>query len=109
MKKIKIKYLYLFDRFIYWRIFCFVCEREPKRRPRTEFQRSISQPQPRAISQPRYSNRASIRRSVRISQRTADSGIDSFRDPKLLHAYSDTDLRFDYYFQDSDKINTIIM
>lgn len=39
------------------------------------------------------SNRASMRRSVRVSQRTADSGIDTFYEPKMLHAYSETDLR----------------
>lgn len=77
-------------RFIYWRICCFVCTREPKRRRsrRSEFQRSLSQP-PRIASA-----RPSIRRSVRVSQRTADSGIDSYCEPHLGHAYSDTELRF---------------
>lgn len=77
-------------RFIYWRICCFVCTREPKRRRsrRPDAQRSQSQP-PRIRS-----NRTSIRRSVRISQRTADSGFDSYRDTHLPHAFSDTELRY---------------
>lgn len=83
-----------FKRFIYWRVCCFVCTREPKRRPRRgELQRSrpTSQHYP-AIT--RGSNRASMRRSVRVSQRTADSGFDSFHEPRLSHAFSDTDLRY---------------
>lgn len=100
-----------FKRFIYWRVCCFVCTREPKRRPRRggEFQRSISHHpstgrpsslhqtgRPSSLHHPgitRGSNRASMRRSVRVSQRTADSGIDSFYEPRLSHAFSDTDLR----------------
>lgn len=76
-------------RFIYWRICCFVCTREPKRRRtrRAEMQRSLSQPSRIASARP------SIRRSVRVSQRTADSGIDSYCEPHLAHAYSDTELR----------------
>lgn len=78
------------NRFIYWRICCFVCTREPKRRRsrRSEFQRSLSQPSRIASARP------SIRRSVRVSQRTADSGIDSYCEPQLAHAYSDTELRY---------------
>lgn len=68
---------------------CFVCTREPKRRiRRNDFQRSISQAQSM-----RFSNRASIRRSVRISQRTTDSGIDFPHERRMSHAYSDTELR----------------
>lgn len=90
----------LWYRFIYWRVCCFVCTREPKRRPRRpDFQRSISyhhQSNSRPISQyqpTRFANRASMRRSVRVSQRTADSGIDTFYEPRLSHAFSDTELR----------------
>lgn len=80
-------------RFIYWRVCCFVCTREPKRRVRRpDFQRSISQPQ-----QSRFSNRVSMRRSVRVSQRTADSGVDTFYGSKLSHAHSDTELRYLYF------------
>lgn len=94
--------LLLSKRFIYWRVCCFVCTREPKRRPRRggEFHRSISHHastgRPSSLHHPgivRGSNRASMRRSVRVSQRTADSGIDSFYEPRLSHAFSDTDLR----------------
>lgn len=80
-----------FCRFIYWRVCCFVCTREPKRRTRRpEFQRSVSHHQ-----SVRHPVRASMRRSIRISQRTADSGIDTFYEPRMSHAYSDTDLRYE--------------
>lgn len=78
------------NRFIYWRICCFVCTREPKRRRirRNDFQRSLSQPSRTASARP------SIRRSVRVSQRTTDSGIDSYCEPHMTHAHSDTELRW---------------
>lgn len=35
-----------------------------------------------------------LRRSVRNSQRSADSGFDPYYEPGLSHSYSDTDCRY---------------
>lgn len=43
----------------------------------------------------------SVRRSVRNSQRSADSGIDPYFDASLPHAQSDTDLRYDFLAENS--------
>lgn len=87
----------LFQRFIYWRVCCFVCTREPKRRPRRpDFIRSTSHHSSYHSARP-TSTRSNVRRSVRVSTRTADSGIDTFYEPRMSHAYSDTDLRYYIY------------
>lgn len=77
------------NRFIYWRICCFVCTRDPRRRRqprRPNLQRSASHAG-------KFANRSSIRRSIRMSQRTNDSTADSYYEPKLPQTYSDPDLR----------------
>lgn len=78
------------SRFIYWRVCCFVCTREPKRRiRRADLQRSLY-----AQSQVmRLPNRTSMRRSIRTSHRSNDVSIDIPYAPRMSHAYSDTDLR----------------
>lgn len=71
---------------------CFVCTREPKRTTSKRTRRGVSEP-----NRPpnRYSAKSnpSMRRSMRISTRTADSGFDTYYEPSLTHAYSDTELR----------------
>lgn len=69
---------------------CFACTREPKRRrnrrpPELQRQQHFG----------RYSNRAqnSMRRSMRVSQKTTDSGVEVYYEPHLQHAHSDTELR----------------
>lgn len=87
-----------FCRFLYWRVCCYVCTREPKKK-RLRRMETFRQ-------QNRYSGRSNIaqhqgsfRRSMRISQRTNDSGVDnSFYDPNMMHAHSDTDLRYGIFF-----------
>lgn len=77
-------------RFIYWRICCFACTREPRRRRpprRPDFQRSISH-SGRFVGR----NATSMRRSIR-SQRMTDTNFESYGEPKLPQAYSDPDLR----------------
>uniref|UniRef100_A0A1B0CED5 Putative ion channel n=1 Tax=Lutzomyia longipalpis TaxID=7200 RepID=A0A1B0CED5_LUTLO len=70
-------------RFLYWRVCCFVCTREPKRSPSRRLR-----PGRGTI---RQSGRQSIRKSERtISQKSRDSGFD----PGLSHSYSDTELRY---------------
>ncbi|XP_052563533.1 uncharacterized protein LOC120429313 [Culex pipiens pallens] len=88
-------------RFLYWRVCCYVCTREPKRsnskRSRSGRSGTIRQGRSSMRSQPAGT---SIRRSVRNSQRSADSGFDPYYDPAMAHAYSDADFRYndgDYY------------
>ncbi|GAB0100448.1 zinc finger CCCH domain-containing protein 13 [Sergentomyia squamirostris] len=70
-------------RFLYWRVCCFVCTREPKRSPSRRLR-----PGRGTIRQP---GRQSVRKTERtISQKSRDSGFD----PGLSHAYSDTELRY---------------
>ncbi|XP_059620713.1 uncharacterized protein LOC132264500 [Phlebotomus argentipes] len=70
-------------RFLYWRVCCFVCTREPKRSPSRRLR-----PGRGTIRQP---GRQSIRKTERtISQKSRDSGFE----PSLSHAYSDTELRY---------------
>ncbi|XP_055533596.1 uncharacterized protein LOC129723416 isoform X2 [Wyeomyia smithii] len=92
-------------RFLYWRVCCYVCTREPKR---TNSKRSRAGRG--TIRQGRSSMRSapagsSIRRSVRNSQRSADSGFDPCYDPGMTHAYSDTDCRYNDgdYYPDGDR------
>lgn len=42
----------------------------------------------------RHPNQSSLRRSVRTSQRSADSGFDPCSDTGLTHSYSDNDCRW---------------
>ncbi|XP_037029867.1 uncharacterized protein LOC119069810 [Bradysia coprophila] len=83
-------------RFIYWRVCCFVCTREPKRANRMRRQNTLRQSN-------RYTGKSnqSLRRSIRVSQRTADSGFDTY-EPSLMHAYSDTELRYNVEDWDRD-------
>lgn len=80
-------------RFLYWRVCCFVCTREPRRQQSRRPRRGISE-QYRPSHRPSTKTNQSMRRSVRTSQRTADSGYDPSNDPSMHHAYSDTDLRY---------------
>ncbi|XP_076645033.1 potassium two pore domain channel subfamily K member galene [Halictus rubicundus] len=77
-------------RFLYWRVCCYVCTKPPKkRRPRPHFGRSYSVRQPG-----RYGgSRGSFRRSVRISQRSADSAL-GLSDCMTRSSFSDTDNKF---------------
>ncbi|XP_058458108.1 uncharacterized protein LOC131434885 isoform X2 [Malaya genurostris] len=92
-------------RFLYWRVCCYVCTREPKRtnskRSRTG-RGTIRQGRSSMRSQPAGT---SIRRSVRNSQRSADSGFDPYYDPGIAHAYSEADCRYNDgdYYRDGDR------
>uniref|UniRef100_A0A4Y0BGD5 Potassium channel domain-containing protein n=1 Tax=Anopheles funestus TaxID=62324 RepID=A0A4Y0BGD5_ANOFN len=96
-------------RFLYWRVCCYVCTREPKR---SNSRRSRSSRG--TVRQGRSSVRSgqaagtNLRRSVRNSQRSADSGFDPYYEPGLSHSYSDTDCRYnaamdDPYYPDNDR------
>lgn len=76
-------------RFIYWRVCCFVCTREPKRNKTNRMRRQNTL---RNSNRNSGKSNPSLRRSMRISQRTADSGFDQY-EPGMMHAYSDTELR----------------
>ncbi|XP_066584445.1 uncharacterized protein galene [Prorops nasuta] len=78
-------------RFLYWKICCYVCTKPPKkRRSRSQLSRSLSVRQPGRYG----SNRgASFRRSVRLSQRSADSAL-GLSEGMARSSYSDTDCRF---------------
>lgn len=76
-------------RFLYWRVCCFVCTREPKKSRSNRMRRQNTL---RNSNRNSGKSNQSLRRSMRISQRTADSGFDQF-EPGLTHAYSDTELR----------------
>lgn len=66
-----------------------MCTREPKRTPSKRLRRQDTLRHQQSV---RYSDRRS--RSIRISQRTADSGFGgTFYEPSLTHAFSDTELR----------------
>lgn len=78
-----------FIRFLYWRVCCYVCTREPKR---SRVNRMRRQNTLRNSNRNSGKSNQSLRRSMRISQRTADSGFDQY-EPSLMHAYSDTELR----------------
>ncbi|XP_070505687.1 uncharacterized protein [Chironomus tepperi] len=95
-------------RFIYWRVCCYVCTREPKKQQKRRMmmrRQQLQQQQQLALQErsSRYSgrsNQASMRRSMRASQRSTDSGIDPYyergQDDKgrMGHAYSDMDCRY---------------
>ncbi|XP_021705095.1 uncharacterized protein LOC5572135 isoform X2 [Aedes aegypti] len=93
-------------RFLYWRVCCYVCTREPKRsnsRRSRSGRGTVRQGRSSMRSQPGQGS--SIRRSVRNSQRSADSGFDPFYEPGMAHAYSDTDCRYNdgIYYPDADR------
>ncbi|XP_033223984.1 uncharacterized protein LOC117177421 [Belonocnema kinseyi] len=80
-------------RFLYWKVCCYVCTRPPKKkRPRKNFSRAQSVRQ--SSRYPGNSRRApSFRRSIRASQRSADSALGiSLRTTRSLH--SDNDYRY---------------
>lgn len=84
---------------MYWRVCCYVCTREPKRKKRLR-QAELYRQQSRYRGGGGRSNiqhQGSFRRSMRISQRTNDSGVDNtFYEQNMMHAHSDTDLRFKF-------------
>lgn len=82
------------NRFLYWRVCCFVCTREPRRNNTRRSRRHIEPMAYRTSNRQSMRAPPSIRRSVRLSQRTADSGYDAYYEPSLTHAYSDTELRY---------------
>lgn len=124
-------------RFLYWRVCCYVCTREPKKQQRKRMlmkRQQLQQQQQLALQERsawvtffqknlfafssqtqwyhllsqnsrRYSgrsqNQASMRRSMRASQRSTDSGIDPYYERgqdeggRMGHAYSDMDCRFE--------------
>lgn len=68
-----------------------MCTREPKRR---RSRRPIDFQRPPPFGRFMGRNPSSMRRSMRISQRTTDSGVDTYYDdPNMVHAHSDTELR----------------
>ncbi|XP_068990575.1 uncharacterized protein galene isoform X1 [Neodiprion pinetum] len=74
-------------RFLYWKICCYVCTKPPRRRRGRNARGTIRQPG-------RYSNRtASLRRSVRVSQRSADSAL-GLSESVGRSSYSDMDYRY---------------
>ncbi|XP_063695486.1 uncharacterized protein LOC134826909 isoform X2 [Culicoides brevitarsis] len=77
-------------RFLYWRVCCYVCTREPKRNSRNSRGRSSF----RSQSGPLSYSQSQMRRSVRNSQRSTDSGFPQGENVQLQHAYSDTDCRY---------------
>ncbi|XP_050093309.1 uncharacterized protein LOC126576184 [Anopheles aquasalis] len=98
-------------RFLYWRVCCYVCTREPKRPSSRRSRNSRG-----TVRQSRSSMRTgqgpgTLRRSHvpgRNSQRSADSGFDPYYEPGLSHSYSDTDCRYnaameDPYYTENDR------
>ncbi|KAG5673413.1 hypothetical protein PVAND_003465 [Polypedilum vanderplanki] len=89
-------------RFIYWRVCCYICTREPKRNQRRKMMMRRQQLQQQQLALQdragRFSGRSqgqSMRRSIRTSQRSADSGIDPYYEGAgMSHAYSDMDCRY---------------
>ncbi|XP_043250573.1 uncharacterized protein LOC122396337 [Colletes gigas] len=77
-------------RFLYWRVCCYVCTKPPKRRrPRHSMGRSYSVRQ-----SGRYgTNRGAFRRSIRMSQRSADSAL-GLSECMTRSSYSDTDCKY---------------
>ncbi|CAD7086652.1 unnamed protein product [Hermetia illucens] len=79
-------------RFLYWRVCCYVCTRETKRSRRMRQNRMSMRQPTRTRSQPP----PNMRRSMRISQRSADSGFitRSEYEQNLVHSFSDPQLRY---------------
>lgn len=82
---------FIFFRFLYWRVCCFVCTREPKRnKNRSRLSRTSTM---RGRGPARSQPPSSMRRSMRISKRSNnDWEFDS--NSGIGHAYSDTELRY---------------
>ncbi|CAK9811482.1 Potassium channel subfamily K member 9 [Anthophora plagiata] len=76
-------------RFLYWRVCCYVCTKPPKkRRTRAQLTRSYSMRQPG-----RYGgSKGGFRRSIRVSQRSADSALGLSE--SLVRSYSDVDYKY---------------
>lgn len=96
----KIFHFVFYSRFIYWRVCCFVCTREP-RKSRLQRRNTVSGRPSIRYPSTRSAPTSSVRRSVRNSQRSADSGIDPYYDATLNHAHSDTDLRYNFLAENS--------
>lgn len=74
-------------RFLYWKVCCYICTKPPRRRRPRSARGTIRQ-------SGRYSNRtASFRRSVRASQRSADSAL-GLSDSMGRSSYSDMEYRY---------------
>ncbi|XP_053984455.1 uncharacterized protein LOC128879393 isoform X1 [Hylaeus volcanicus] len=87
-------------RFLYWRVCCYVCTKPPKkRRPRHSLSRSYSTRQ-----SGRYgTSRGTFRRSIRMSQRSADSAL-GLSECMTRSSYSDTDCKYNARrFEDVDQ------
>ncbi|XP_011262011.1 uncharacterized protein LOC105254800 isoform X2 [Camponotus floridanus] len=77
-------------RFLYWKVCCYVCTKPPKkRRGRNTFVRSYSVRQPGRYG----SSKGPLRRSIRVSQRSADSAL-GLSESMTKSSYSDTDCRY---------------
>lgn len=77
-------------RFLYWKVCCYVCTKPPKkRRGRNTFVRSYSVRQPGRYG----SSKGPFRRSIRVSQRSADSAL-GLSESMTKSSYSDTDCRY---------------
>ncbi|XP_076160353.1 potassium two pore domain channel subfamily K member galene isoform X2 [Ptiloglossa arizonensis] len=77
-------------RFLYWKVCCYVCTKPPKkRRPRHSLSRSYSTRQPGRYG----TNRSAFRRSIRMSQRSADSAL-GLSECMTRSSYSDTDCKY---------------
>ncbi|KAH0946822.1 hypothetical protein HN011_003471 [Eciton burchellii] len=79
-------------RFLYWKVCCYVCTKPPKkRRARNTFVRSYSVRQSGRYA----SSKGPFRRSIRVSQRSADSALGlSIPSSMTKSSYSDTDCRY---------------
>ncbi|CAH1118689.1 unnamed protein product [Phaedon cochleariae] len=77
-------------RFLYWRVCCYVCTKKPKKMKRSKSVRSGIRSDGSKFSR---SRNASVRRSVRTSTKSADSGF-AFSDIGPA-SHSDTELRYD--------------
>ncbi|KAL6432873.1 hypothetical protein ACFW04_006316 [Cataglyphis niger] len=77
-------------RFLYWKVCCYVCTKPPKkRRGRNTSVRSYSVRQPGRYG----SSKGPFRRSIRVSQRSADSAL-GLSESMTKSSYSDTDCRY---------------
>ncbi|XP_067213829.1 uncharacterized protein [Linepithema humile] len=77
-------------RFLYWKVCCYICTKPPKkRRGRNTFVRSHSVRQAGRYG----SSRGPLRRSMRVSQRSADSAL-GLSESMTKSSYSDTDCRY---------------
>ncbi|XP_029051178.2 uncharacterized protein LOC114879924 [Osmia bicornis bicornis] len=88
-------------RFLYWRVCCYVCTKPPtkKRRPRSHFGRSHSVRQPGRYG----ASRGAFRRSIRMSQRSADSAL-GLSDYMTRSSFSDTEYKYNpRRYEDNDQ------